>query len=314
MMMMNRDDFLFGSNDSYSVNLRDLAIGDSLGSSSDDSAQHKENTLQQLNQQSPQQHSPHQSRRSVKMKANDGVNNVAERNSAKSKRLSQPKGPPLQTKPQPKQPAVEDVSEVDIVTNKFKKKSSTSKKVFKFMNAIVGSTNSSTNSKTLNSMSSPNLRAAVNNNNIAQQQPLVLQQQDVPKGSEFAQTLRRIEDQQQPKSVSNTNNNNESLDVAGSSASGSVELHFHDVYPQCNDELKNSKLIAGVNSLNIAQRRPSGGSFISTYTDNTNSNSNSNPINSGRTTLDSQRTVSTTNTVVPPLEHNSCIIYNLPVT
>lgn len=333
MMMVNRDDFLFGSNDSYSVNLRDLAIGDSLGSRSDDLAQQqKENTrLQQLNQQQPLPLSPQQARRSMKMKETDSVNNTAERNSVKTKRLSQSKGPPLQTKPQPKQP-IEDSNchyEADIATNKFKKKSSTTKKVFKFMNSIVGTnTNSGTaNSKTLNSMSSPNLRAAVNNHNKLQQQQQQPTQQAVdntqskaaiPKGSEFAQTLRRIEDQQQLQQPPHSNNTikESQLDAACSSGSGSIELQLHDVYPQCNDELNNSRLIAGVNSLNTAHKRASGGSFISTCTDNTNTynNSNNNPINSSRTTLDSQRTISTNNTVVPPLEHNSCVIYNLPVT
>jgi len=311
LMMVNRDDFLFGSNDSYSVNLRDLAIGDPLGSrSSDESAQHqKENTkLEQLNQQPQSQPlSPHQPRRSLKMTDTNSSNNTTERSNSKSKRLSQTKGPPLQTKPQPK-PPTEDSNihfEAEVATNKFKKKSSTTKKVFKFMNSIVGS---HSDSKTLNSMSSPNLRAVVNNHNKLQPpstQSGIETPANIPKGSEFAQTLRRIEDQQQLQQQPEVHV------IEGNSGSESLELQYHDVYPKCSDELNNSRLIAGVNSLNSAHRRASGGSFCS---ENTNNNANNNPINSGRTTLDSQRTISTMNTAVPPLEHNSCVIYNLPVT
>eukprot|EP01036_Dinobryon_divergens_P029426 gene29426-38520_t len=205
--MISRDDFLSALDDGYSVSLRDLAMGSSDSASSPKDLRHRP----LASSASPPQKPP-------------PVTEVIE----------------LQSRTAP----VDHADEGKSPTKKLKKTTSAAKKMFKFMNSIVGS--KSGNNINPSKTSAP-------------EKPSTLRM-----GSEFSHTLLRTE------KASNT-----AVDggTAAITATKSSEFQYDEVYPQCEDEVMHNMSIAGVN---CAVRRGSSGSLAI--------------VDSGRTTLDSQRT------------------------
>lgn len=212
--MISREDFLSSLDEGYSVSLRDLAMGSSDSASS-----------------------PKDLRRRALVAATP----------------TPPQKPPpateviaIQSKASSSAAAVDHLDEGKSPTRKLKKTSSAAKKMFKFMNSIVGS-------KSSNNVNSLKISAP--------EKPSTLKM-----GSEFSHTLLRTE------AASNTAVDGAAVVVI--TANKSTEFQYDQVYPQCGDEVLQNKSIAGVNN---SARRGSSGSLA-------------NFVDSGRTTLDSQRT------------------------
>ena len=209
--MISREEFMSTVDDSYSVSLRDLAMGSMSGS-------------------------------------------PAQRD-LRTRGVTSPPTPPQNPPPTTEVIAIENKSSSAVdhhhpdesknPAKKLKKTTSAAKKMFKFMNSIVGS------------KSSTNIHAPAT---TASEKPSNLKM-----GSQFSQTLQRTE-----KASSNT-----AEDGAVPLPSKSTEFQYEEVYPQSRDDLLQNKSIAGVNT---SARRGSIGSAA-------------NFMDSGRTTLDSQRTL-----------------------
>lgn len=246
--MISREEFMSSLEDSYSINLRDLALG------SEDSQDSQ--TAQQKRLGPPRRQSPHILAQIGPPSVNKQRLSVKDNNSSNSNSST---GNVTASASAPA-PAGE---------TKKSKKSSTTKKVLKFVNAFVG------NSK------------------------------PKPTGSEFSQTLKRIEQESdrhrppplsQPQEGSGSSSSSSNggatpltdRDDSHLQSGGSAEVFFDEVYPQCSDEYQQSKSIYGVN-MSSGRRGSAASSSSINIIPPPETDGSLSAVNSGRTTLDSDR-------------------------